>query len=147
MYQQTCYIVQPRSVYRVSLYGFGHVYCAFLLPLECTTLSVRPPFGGVAITLGNSDFAGQCSRACIYLEPPLFRTLTISYDRPATITGHVGKTYYSRICYNCETVCQGVIFITLPVSLGSFAYISHASKPTHSKTNICTCGNARHSPK
>ena len=28
MYQQACYIVQPRTAYRVSLYGFGHVYCA-----------------------------------------------------------------------------------------------------------------------
>ena len=38
MYQQACYIVQSRSTYRVSLHGFGHVYCAFLLPFECTTL-------------------------------------------------------------------------------------------------------------
>ena len=28
MYRQVCYIVQPRSAYHVSLYGFGHVYCA-----------------------------------------------------------------------------------------------------------------------
>ena len=136
MYQQACYIVQPRSAYRVSLSGFGHVSRAFLLPFECTTISVRPPFGGVANALGNSDIAHSCSwnsavfilycpivfrlqsiallsrvafrDRCMRLEPPLFPTLKISYDRQQSRV-MLGLPVVCRVCYSCKTVCQGVI--------------------------------------
>ena len=105
IYQQACYIVQPRSAYRVSLYGFGHVIVRSFYHLSVQPLFVRPPFGGVANALGTSDFARYFSwnlailplrcpivrsiavnyllfrvafrDRCIYLEPPLFLMLTI----------------------------------------------------------------------
>ena len=149
MYQQACYIVQPRSAYRVSLSGFGHVSRAFLLPFECTTISVRPPFGGVANALGNSDIAHSCSwNSAVFILycPIVFRLQSmlcclellsvigacalscLSFPRSKyhTIDNNHGSCWDYLLFVVFVTVAKQsvkVLFVILLVSLGSFGNI------------------------
>lgn len=137
MYQQACYIVQPRHAYRVSLYGSGHVYCAFLLPFDCTTLSGSLANALCMLLFMELDFLyivlPHCSLKYSQLFQCYFELLSVS---GAYILSRLSfaRSQYNTIDNNCgscrdhllfvvfvTTAKQSVqvLFVILPIWLGS----------------------------
>ena len=71
--------------------------CLYIVLPHCISITVNALLSRVALR-----------DLCMRLEPPLFPTLKISYDRQQSRV-MLGLPVVCRLCYSCKTVCQGVI--------------------------------------